>query len=285
MLKARIRNRLTGTIGCSTRCSTSTKATRSSTPPTRPAMHPRVRPAGAVGAVRLDPVGDRHEERGQAEAEGEVAGDVDLRPASLPELDQRLVAPDGPEDADRHAHPEHRAPVPLGEQATDDQAEERPRDRGDLVDAQRHPSLVGGEGVGEDRRGVGEQHRTTDTLADAHHDQPHRAGPAGEGVHREQHGEDGEHEEAEVVHLDAAVHVAEAPQRHHQDGGDDEEAHDDPEQVADVARLERVEVDAPEDGRQRDDHDRGVDRGHQHAERGVGQGHPAVVRVVPVEAR
>ena len=40
---------------------------------------------------------------------------------------------------------------------------------------------------------------------------------------------------------------------------------------------ERVEADAAEDRRQRDDHDRGVDRGHQHAERGVGQRHPLVV--------
>ena len=37
MLKARIRNRATGTIGCSTRCSMSTNATSSSTPPIRPA--------------------------------------------------------------------------------------------------------------------------------------------------------------------------------------------------------------------------------------------------------
>ena len=40
--------------------------------------------------------------------------------------------------------------------------------------------------------------------------------------------------EAEVVHLDPAVHVADAPEAHHQHGGDHQEAHDQPEQVAGV---------------------------------------------------
>ena len=37
--------------------------------------------------------------------------------------------------------------------------------------------------------------------------------------------------------------------------------------------------DAAEDGGQRDQHDRGIDGGHQGAQRGVGQHHPLVVRV------
>ncbi len=94
----------------------------------------------------------------------------------------------------------------------------------------------------------------------------------------------GEDQEAEVVHPDPAVDVAEPAQQDHEHGRDDQEAHDHPEQVAHVAGLERVEVDAAEDRRQRDEHDRGVDRRQQHAERGVGQRHPAVVRVVGGDA-
>jgi RNA polymerase sigma-70 factor (sigma-E family) len=63
-----------------------------------------------------------------------------------------------------------------------------------------------------------------------------------------------------------------------------QEPHDHPEQVAHVAGLERVEVDSSEDGGQRDQHDRGVDRRQQHAQRRVGQRHSAVVWMVGVES-
>ena len=55
-------------------------------------------------------------------------------------------------------------------------------------------------------------------------------------------------------------------------------AHQHPEQVADVARVERVEVDAAEDRRQADDHDRAVERGHERAEGRVRQRRPLVAR-------
>src|SRR4051812_21655409 len=57
---------------------------------------------------------------------------------------------------------------------------------------------------------------------------------------------------------------------------DDEVAHQHPEQVADVLGAERVEVDAAEDGGQRDQDDRGVERGHEHAQRRVRQHDPPV---------
>ncbi len=49
----------------------------------------------------------------------------------------------------------------------------------DVVDAERHAALALRKGIGEDRRGVGDQHRTTlKTLTDPHRDQPLRPGPA-----------------------------------------------------------------------------------------------------------
>ena len=54
---------------------------------------PGVRPAGGVRAVRLDPVGDRHEEGGQPDPEREVAGYVDPAPAPLAELDAATCSP------------------------------------------------------------------------------------------------------------------------------------------------------------------------------------------------
>ena len=54
-------------------------------------------------------------------------------------------------------------------------------------------------------------------------------------------------------------------------------AHDHPQQVADVARRQRVQVDAAEDRRQRDEDDRPVERGHEHRRGRVGQRDPAVI--------
>ncbi len=88
----------------------------------------------------------------------------------------------------------------------------------------------------------------------------------------------GEDRKSEVVHTDATVHVPKPSKCHHQHGRDDEEAHHHPQQITDVARAQRVDVDPVEDVRQRDQDDRRIDRCHQHAERGVGQGDPFVMR-------
>jgi hypothetical protein len=85
--------------------------------------------------------------------------------------------------------------------------------------------------------------------------------------------EDGE---AEVVHAQAPVDVAEPPEAHDEDGGDDEEAEDHPQQVVGVAGREGVDVDPAEDVRQGDQQDRGVDGRHQDAERRVREGDPLV---------
>ena len=56
--------------------------------------------------------------------------------------------------------------------------------------------------------------------------------------------------EAGVVDADPAVHVAQSAQRDHQHGRDEHVAHEHPQQVAHVARGERVDLDAVEDRRQ-----------------------------------
>ena len=89
----------------------------------------------------------------------------------------------------------------------------------------------------------------------------------------ENSGEDGE---PEVVHLHAAEHVAHPAERHQQHGQDDHEAHEHPQHVAGVGRGQRGEVDAAEDGREGDQHDRLVDEDHERAEGDVGQGDPLV---------
>ena len=181
-----------------------------------------------------------------------------------------------------HADPEDGLPVPLGQEATDQQAEEGSGDRGHHVDAERHTALVGRERVGEDRRRRRHQHRAADALNHPPADQPQRAAAEVERVERQRDRGEGEDDEAPVVDADPAQHVAEAAERDDQHRGDHEVAHQHPQQVTDVARRQRVEADAAEDGGQRDQDDRRVDGGQQGAQRGVGQHHPLVVRVVVV---
>ena len=92
---------------------------------------------------------------------------------------------------------------------------------------------------------------------------------------------DGEDGEARVVDLHPAEHVAQPAQRHDEDRLHEAVAHDHPEQEGDVAGSQGVEVDAPEDGGQGDDHDRAVEHGHEGGGRRVGQGGPLVAVVEP----
>src|SRR6266536_6430989 len=127
---------------------------------------------------------------------------------------------------------------------------------------------------------VGHQHRTADRLQHPPADQPESAPTPVERIQGQCDRRDGEQGEAGVVDAYPPVHVAEPAERHHQDGGDQHVPHQHPQQVADVARRQWVELDAVEDGRQRDQHDRGVDRGDQHPERRVGQRDPLVSRML-----
>ena len=118
------------------------------------------------------------------------------------------------------------------------------------------PALVGREGVGDDRRRVGEQAGRADPLHDPEHDQVGGAGAAGQPVDGQEQRGDRVDDEAEVVDADPAVHVAEPAEADDEHARDDEEAEDHPQQVEAVGRDERVEMDAAEDGRHRDQRDR-----------------------------
>jgi hypothetical protein len=115
-------------------------------------------------------------------------------------------------------------------------------------------------------------------LEAAHDDEPERARAALHPGDGEQDGEEGEDGEAKVEGPGAAVDVAKPAKADDEHGGDDEESEDEPEQVVGVARLERIDRDALEDVRERDEQDRRVDGGDEYAKRGVGERDPLVVR-------
>ncbi len=238
--------------------------------------HLGVGPPHGVAAVGLDAVGDADHDAHEAEREGGVARPVDVGRAALAQLTQLQVAPHRGEEPDGHRHQEDEAPVDGCQQPTQDQADERPAEGGGLVHPQRHAALVLGEGVGQDGRRLGHQHGGAHALEDPHDDEVEGGGRPGHPGDAQEQREEGEDGEAEVVHAHPAVDVAQPAQRHHEHARRDQEAQDHPEQVEGVARLERVDADAAEDVGQRNEHDRPVDRRHQHAQRRNEQGHPLV---------
>ena len=121
--------------------------------------HLRARPAHRVVAVGLDPVRDPDHDRDQSDREGDVAPPVDLGRLALGQVAQLGKAPDGPEDAERHRDEEHRAPRHRRQHAAEHETDRRAGDGGHAVDPERQPALVGRKRVGDDRAGVGEQHR------------------------------------------------------------------------------------------------------------------------------
>jgi hypothetical protein len=70
----------------------------------------RRRPPHRVPAVRLDPVRHRDHEADEPEREGGVPPPVDTRGPAVAELAQRVVAPDRPDEADRHGDEEDQPP-------------------------------------------------------------------------------------------------------------------------------------------------------------------------------
>ena len=145
-----------------------------------------------------------------------------------------------------------------------------------LLMPERHAALVGGKRVGDDRRRVGQQEGRADALHDAEDDQVDGPGAPGHPVDGQHQRGDRVDDEAEVVHLHAPVHVAEPPEADDQHARDDQEAEDHPQQVEAVRRHQRVEVDAAEDVRHRDQRDRAVERRQQHPERHVRERDPLV---------
>ena len=111
------------------------------------------------------------------------------------------------------------------------------------------------------------------------HDQVVSAGTTGQPVDRQQQRGRRVDHEPEVVDPHAPEHVPEPAEAHDQDAPDDHVAEDHPQQVEAVRRHERIEVDAAEDVRHRDQRDRYVERREQDRERRVRERDPLVAVV------
>jgi hypothetical protein len=141
------------------------------------------------------------------------------------------------------------------------------------VGAHRQPELLAREGVGYQRRGVGEQERAADALDHAPDDQRGRAG--GEpGAERGQAEED---EAADVGAL-ASEEVRQAPGGQDEHGRCDQVGQDHPDQRQDAGVQRALEVG------QRDDQRPGVDRRQQHPDAGARERPPLVVLVAGMDS-
>ena len=189
---------------------------------------------------------------------------------------QFQVRPDRAEDTDRHRDEKDETPFDWCKHAAEQETEERSPDRGDAVDAEREPSLVGRECVGDDGVRVGEEERAPNALTHSHEDDPHGARRAGHPRGGEQDGEHGEDRETERVHPHAPEDVTYTAETDHEHRSDEQEAGEDPQEVGRVALRERIQLDAAKDVRQGNQQDRTVDRRHEDAECRVGEGNPFV---------
>ena len=278
-VKARMRKRVSRNMGWAARVSMTAKTTEQDDAAEDLGHDRRAGPAHGVVAVGEQAVGDAHQDQDEAGGEGGVAPPVDVGRGADASVLQLPVGPDGAEDPEGDRDQEDQVPLDGGQQAAEDEADEGAADGGHVVDPEAEPALVGREGVGDDGRGVGEEHGPAHPLADAHADEPDgrpRSVQPGDGQEDREDGEDGE---AEVVHLHPAEHVAHPAQGHQEDGQDDHEAHEHPQHVAGVGRGEGVELDAPEDGREGDEDDGLVDEDHQGAQGDVREGDPLVAAV------
>ena len=240
VVKARIRNSDNRIMGWGTLNSIRTKANRRTTPPMTRRQHLRIGPSHGVPAVGLNAVDDPGQQGDEADGEGDVPQPVDFGGDPDPVVPQLEVGPHRPEQPEGHRDQEDEPPFDRGQDAAEDQADERPRDQSDAVDPHGLAPFVLGEGVGEDGTRVGEQERRTDALPHPHEDDPQRAigtGHPGDGQQNREHREDGE---PEVVHAHAAVHVTDPAEADDQHRGHQHEPHQDPQEIGRVARGERV---------------------------------------------
>ena len=159
------------------------------------------------------------------------------------------------DDADRHVHVEDPAPREAGDEEA---AEQRARDRCDREDradeAHVPASLARRDDVGDDRLRADHEAAGADPLQRAEADQlghrlreprEHRAGE-----------EDQDRDEEDGL---APVHVAELAVDRSRDRRGEQVRGDDPGEVVEPAEV-------ADDGRQRDRHDRLIERGEEHAE-------------------
>ena len=210
-----------------------------------------------LAAVRLDAVGDGDEQHGRARRERHVA-DQSIRPAALAAVfAQAHVRPDRAERRRTARSPRRPGASPWRQQ---------PAERAGRGTARRcaaiwlMPSamprwLAGNASV----RIAAEFAISMAPPTPCTKRQPiSHSAPLAPVQRVEGQGDRGEREdeEAEVVNPHPAVHVAEPAQGDDEHRRDEQIAHDHPQEVADVGRRQRVQVDAAEDRWQRHDDDR-----------------------------
>ncbi len=169
-------------------------------------------------AVGQQAVGDPDQDEDEAGRERDVAEPVDLGRCAHPPLLELRVGEEGAEDPEGHRDQEDEVPLDRRQHAAEDEPDERTGDGRRVVDAQTQAPLISGERVGDDGRGVGEEHGAADALADAHGDEPDGGRRAGEPGHGQKERERGEDDEAEVEDLDPAEDVADPAEGDHQHG-------------------------------------------------------------------
>jgi len=197
--------------------------------------------------------GPQHSEQPEAEAHHSEQIEMPARP--LTPLVQDAHGKQQRGGTDRHIDPEDPAPGDIGDdEPAEHDAQHRAEAPADRVVAVRAAPPFSREEVGDHCPAVRGDKRPADALQHAEADD--RCLIPGERARERSENEDGE---AHLIHPDPAEHVAKPPHL----GGEQR----DDEQVADHDPDHRGERDMqrPLDLGQRKNHDRGVDRGDQHA--------------------
>ena len=196
----------------------------------------------------------------------------------LGRLAQVPAAPDRAEQTDGNTEHKDQPPVDDGEQAADDEAEDRTDDAGHLVESHRQAALVFRESVCQNGRAVGKEEAGADALDQPINDKLKRGRVAGAGRDGQQNASRGENREAEIVQPDGAEQIGKAPERDEEGRGNNQIAEQQPEEIVGLVRRERIDANALENGRHGDHHNVCINERHEDAESRIGQGDPAITR-------
>ena len=215
--------------------------------------HLGARPAHRVVAVGLDAVGDPDHDRDQADGEGDVAPPVDLGRLALGQVAQLGKAPDRARTGRTGTETRNTARQATGARTPPSTRpiEEPATAATPLMPSARPRWLAGKASVMIALELANSIAPPTPCRARMMISHIAPALPFIQVIDSMML-KNGEDREAEVVGLGAAVDVAEPTEADDEHRGHDEEAEDQPQQVVRVARLQRVDVDALEDVRQRD---------------------------------
>src|SRR5581483_1526792 len=142
---------------------------------------------------------------------------------------------------------EDETPVDSRQQTANNQANERPGDACNLINAQCAPPLIRWKGIRQDRRAIGEEKPRADALNKAKDDEFECSGIAGPRRQGKQSTADGENKKPEVIQAHPTKHIRDAAKSDQQRGSHDQIAQQQPEEIASFARGQRIDPNALED--------------------------------------